>query len=359
MRSNAYARSPIWMLARGPRFRGGPGLWPSRSARSLRSSSAPRSSLLVWRRGDHAGSASTSECLARGWDRQPRHVDRHEALAPAGAPTIALVSTYRQRETSRQLHRAPARSGESAAVTDARTKQRPGSVAHRDRHLSQLPESCEADADAGISARNSALVWRWPAERWGLGPALRGLPAWARVAGVMFGVGWGANQFSSLLLAYRLHRGVTESTADALFGVYALGLIPALLVIGPVSDLHGRRGIVRVAGALSVVASLALIAGEHSLAMLYLGRVSRRCVQRRCVRGRDGMGQGAIGSALRSACRRAGRGQARRDCAVGRFRPRAAGGRTAGSMGPASTADRLPATPRSHADRARPRHRRS
>jgi MFS family permease len=88
----------------------------------------------------------------------------------------------------------------------------------------------------------------------------------------MFGVGWGANQFSSLLLAYRLHRGVSESTADALFGVYALGLIPALLVIGPVSDLRGRRAIVRSAGALSIVASLALIAGEQSLGMLYLGR---------------------------------------------------------------------------------------
>jgi MFS family permease len=88
----------------------------------------------------------------------------------------------------------------------------------------------------------------------------------------MFGVGWGANQFSSLLLAYRLHEGVSESTADALFGVYALGLIPALLVIGPISDLRGRRLIVRAAGVLSAVASLALIAGEHSLLMLYAGR---------------------------------------------------------------------------------------
>jgi predicted MFS family arabinose efflux permease len=88
----------------------------------------------------------------------------------------------------------------------------------------------------------------------------------------MFGVAWGANQFSSLLLAYRLHRGVSESTADALFGVYALGLIPALLVIGPISDLRGRRRIVRGAGVLSVLATLALIAGAHSLPMLYLGR---------------------------------------------------------------------------------------
>ncbi|HWE12614.1 MAG TPA: hypothetical protein VG365_03830, partial [Solirubrobacteraceae bacterium] len=64
----------------------------------------------------------------------------------------------------------------------------------------------------------------------------RPLPPWARVAGLMFGVGWGANQFSSLLLAYQIHRGVSETTADALFGVYALGLIPALLIIGPISD---------------------------------------------------------------------------------------------------------------------------
>jgi MFS family permease len=104
------------------------------------------------------------------------------------------------------------------------------------------------------------------------GWSVRRLPAWARVAGVMFGVGWGANQFSSLLLAYRLHEGLSASTADALLGVYALGLIPALLVIGPISDLRGRRLIVRAAGVLSAVASLALIAGEHSLLMLYAGR---------------------------------------------------------------------------------------
>ena len=88
----------------------------------------------------------------------------------------------------------------------------------------------------------------------------------------MFGVAWGANQFSSLLLAYRLHAGISQSTADALFGVYALGLIPALLVLGPVSDARGRRAIVAAAGLLSVLASLVLIAGEHTVALLYLGR---------------------------------------------------------------------------------------
>jgi MFS family permease len=88
----------------------------------------------------------------------------------------------------------------------------------------------------------------------------------------MFGVAWGANQFSSLLLAYRLHAGVSQSTADALFGVYALGLIPALLVLGPISDARGRRAIVAAAGLLSVLATVALMAGEHALGPLYLGR---------------------------------------------------------------------------------------
>jgi MFS family permease len=98
------------------------------------------------------------------------------------------------------------------------------------------------------------------------------LPPWLRVAGVVFGVAWGANQFSPLLLAYKLHAGLSESTGDALFGVYALGLIPALLVLGPISDARGRRAIVAAAGLLSVVATAALIAGEHTLALLYVGR---------------------------------------------------------------------------------------
>jgi hypothetical protein len=97
--------------------------------------------------------------------------------------------------------------------------------------------------------------------------------AWLRVCGVMFAVGWGANQFSSLLLAYEQRRGLSEGTADALFGVYALGLIPALLLLGPVSDARGRRVITCGACLLSGVATCALIAGDHALALLFAGRL--------------------------------------------------------------------------------------
>jgi MFS family permease len=97
--------------------------------------------------------------------------------------------------------------------------------------------------------------------------------AWLRVCGVMFAVGWGANQFSSLLLAYKLHRGLSDGTGDALFGVYALGLIPALLILGPISDRRGRCVITCAAGLFSGVATVLLILGAHALVLLYLGRL--------------------------------------------------------------------------------------
>ncbi len=55
------------------------------------------------------------------------------------------------------------------------------------------------------------------------------IPAWGRVCLAMFAVGWGANQFSPMLLVYRDEIGLTASTRAALFGVYAAGLIPGLL----------------------------------------------------------------------------------------------------------------------------------
>jgi MFS family permease len=118
------------------------------------------------------------------------------------------------------------------------------------------------------SPTNPIITTTGPAD---ISPAGR-LPPWSRAAGGLLGVGWGANQFSSLLLAYRIHRGVSTTTADALFGVYALGLIPALLLCGPASDLHGRRKIARPAVVLSVVATIILMVGRDSLPLLYVGR---------------------------------------------------------------------------------------
>ena len=87
----------------------------------------------------------------------------------------------------------------------------------------------------------------------------------------MFAIGWGANQFVSLLVAYRERSGLSVGTVDALVGAYALGLIPALLVLGPVSDRSGRAPVLRTAALVSLAATAVLMV--DSLWALYAGRL--------------------------------------------------------------------------------------
>jgi hypothetical protein len=54
--------------------------------------------------------------------------------------------------------------------------------------------------------------------------------AWVRIAFAMFAVGWGANQFSPMLIVYRHELGLGAGAVAALFLVYALTLIPGLLI---------------------------------------------------------------------------------------------------------------------------------
>jgi MFS family permease len=88
----------------------------------------------------------------------------------------------------------------------------------------------------------------------------------------MFAIAWGANQFVSLVIAYRLHAGVSVTTSEVLVGIYAVGLIPALLIGGPIADRYGRAGVLRTGLLLSMAATLVLMAGAHSTAPLYAGR---------------------------------------------------------------------------------------
>lgn len=94
---------------------------------------------------------------------------------------------------------------------------------------------------------------------------------WVPAAAAMFAIGWGANQFVSLLVAYRSRSGLSVATVDALVGAYALGLIPALLVLGPVSDRSGRGPVLRGAALVSLAATAVLMTG--SLPALYTGRL--------------------------------------------------------------------------------------
>jgi Major Facilitator Superfamily len=96
--------------------------------------------------------------------------------------------------------------------------------------------------------------------------------AWVRVALVMFAVGWGANQFSPMLIVYRHALGLSASEIAGLFAIYAATLIPGLLAGGPLSDRFGRRACVLPFAALSPVATLLLVIGPHSLPLIAAGR---------------------------------------------------------------------------------------
>ncbi|WP_170286201.1 MFS transporter [Nocardioides rubriscoriae] len=97
--------------------------------------------------------------------------------------------------------------------------------------------------------------------------------SWQRIALAMFAVGWGANQFTPLLIAYRDELGMSVQTRAFLFGVYAAGLVPALLVGGAASDRWGRRAVVLPFVALSPLATVLLIVEHDSVAGLAVGRL--------------------------------------------------------------------------------------
>jgi MFS family permease len=95
---------------------------------------------------------------------------------------------------------------------------------------------------------------------------------WVRAGAALFGAAWGSNQFTPMLLVYHGQLGLSMGTLEALFGVYALGLIPGLLIAGPVSDAWGRRPVVMASVALSLLGTLSLVVAGEGVELLYVGR---------------------------------------------------------------------------------------
>jgi len=94
-----------------------------------------------------------------------------------------------------------------------------------------------------------------------------------RVAFLLFAAGWGANQFSTLLVVYRRDLGLSPAALGILFGAYAVGLVPGLILSGRASDKRGRRALVIPAGVVALVASGVVAFGAPSFAGLMTGRL--------------------------------------------------------------------------------------
>jgi MFS family permease len=107
----------------------------------------------------------------------------------------------------------------------------------------------------------------------GQGVATTDSREWWRVGLAVVAVGWGAEQFAPLLLMYQAKLGLSTTIVQATFGFYVLGLIPGLLLGGPVSDQYGRRRVMAVALVASIVGTALLILGGTGVGWLFAGRL--------------------------------------------------------------------------------------
>lgn len=96
---------------------------------------------------------------------------------------------------------------------------------------------------------------------------------WMRVSSALLAVAWGGNEFTPLLVMYRTVEGYEQVAVDMLLAAYVLGIVPALLIGGPLSDRHGRRTLMIPAPVLAMVGSVLLAVGAESLLLLFVGRV--------------------------------------------------------------------------------------
>jgi MFS family permease len=92
------------------------------------------------------------------------------------------------------------------------------------------------------------------------------------VALLLFAVAWGANHFVPLLLVYRARLALSAVELAVLFGVYAVGLVPGLLLGGPLSDRRGRARVVLPAAVVELAGSCILAWGGGGFAVLLAGR---------------------------------------------------------------------------------------
>jgi MFS family permease len=93
-----------------------------------------------------------------------------------------------------------------------------------------------------------------------------------RVGLLLFALGWGANHFTTLLVVYRKSLQLSPSALGVLFGVYALGLVPGLILAGRASDRWGRRALVLPSALLAMGASGLLAFGARGFSVLLAGR---------------------------------------------------------------------------------------
>jgi len=97
------------------------------------------------------------------------------------------------------------------------------------------------------------------------------LGTWKRPAFGVLVVAWGANMFASVLQTYR--GDLSQVQVTSLYGAYAVGLIPALLITAKISDRLGRRVALTAGLVLSAAGTLLILASGSAFGGILAGRI--------------------------------------------------------------------------------------
>jgi Major Facilitator Superfamily len=97
--------------------------------------------------------------------------------------------------------------------------------------------------------------------------------SWLRAAPAVFVMAWGGNHFTPLLSLYRDIGHYSVMSVDLFLATYVVGLIPGLLVSGPLSDRYGRKPLTVVGVILGIGASIILALFFRNELLMCAGRM--------------------------------------------------------------------------------------
>lgn len=92
------------------------------------------------------------------------------------------------------------------------------------------------------------------------------------VLAVLLVTGWVANHFVALMPTISERQHLSTATLDAIFGIYAVGLLPGLLIGGRASDAFGRQAVALTGSATAVIGTVVMLLSQQPDVLL-IGRL--------------------------------------------------------------------------------------
>ena len=92
------------------------------------------------------------------------------------------------------------------------------------------------------------------------------------VLGLLLATGWVANHFVALMPLISERQHLSATTLDAVFGIYAVGLVPGLLIGGRASDSLGRRPVALAGPTTALLGTVAMLLSQQADVLL-VGRL--------------------------------------------------------------------------------------